>query len=306
MRAEQTLREELSRARPGFAFLMEESGASGSRRLGMALGGRSARRHHQLPARHSALGDQRRPREAPTCRTAAAELVAGVIYNPAVDEMFWAEKGVGRLPERPAAARLRPQGPERGGVRHRHPLRRRAAQGARVQPASLARLMPQVAGVRRFGSAALDLAWVAAGRYDGYLGARHQALGHGRRPGDGARSRRLRHRSGGRRRRARPATWSPATRICTQSCAPSSWTECSCLRTPRRPRNRLFPSGTNDIAEKTQAGRRRWPVCTKPGRTSDSLRNGRRSASFASHACLPSPDVCNGAAVCPGPGAGHD
>ena len=32
----------------------------------------------------------------------------------------------------------------------------------------LARLMPQVAGVRRFGSAALDLAWVAAGRYDGY------------------------------------------------------------------------------------------------------------------------------------------
>jgi myo-inositol-1(or 4)-monophosphatase len=34
--------------------------------------------------------------------------------------------------------------------------------------ATLARLMPQVAGVRRFGSAALDLAWVAAGRYDGY------------------------------------------------------------------------------------------------------------------------------------------
>ena len=28
--------------------------------------------------------------------------------------------------------------------------------------------MPQVAGIRRFGAAALDLAWVAAGRYDGY------------------------------------------------------------------------------------------------------------------------------------------
>jgi myo-inositol-1(or 4)-monophosphatase len=33
---------------------------------------------------------------------------------------------------------------------------------------TLARLMPQVAGIRRFGSAALDLAWVAAGRYEGY------------------------------------------------------------------------------------------------------------------------------------------
>ena len=32
----------------------------------------------------------------------------------------------------------------------------------------LSRVMPQVAGVRRFGSAALDLAWTAAGRYDGY------------------------------------------------------------------------------------------------------------------------------------------
>ena len=29
-------------------------------------------------------------------------------------------------------------------------------------------LMPQVAGIRRFGAAALDLAWTAAGRYDGY------------------------------------------------------------------------------------------------------------------------------------------
>ena len=33
---------------------------------------------------------------------------------------------------------------------------------------TLASIMPQVAGVRRFGAAALDLAWVAAGRYDGY------------------------------------------------------------------------------------------------------------------------------------------
>ena len=71
IRAEQTLREELNKARPGYAFLMEESGASGSRQLVLALGGRSARRHHQLPARHSALGDQHRHWNA-ACPTAAA------------------------------------------------------------------------------------------------------------------------------------------------------------------------------------------------------------------------------------------
>jgi hypothetical protein len=91
--------------------------------------------------------------------------VAGVIYNPASDELFWAEKGVGAfLNDR----RLRVSGGGRcgGGLRHRHPLRGRAAQGGvLLHPASL---MPQVAGVRRFGSAALDLAWVAAGRYDGF------------------------------------------------------------------------------------------------------------------------------------------
>jgi myo-inositol-1(or 4)-monophosphatase len=38
----------------------------------------------------------------------------------------------------------------------------------RAFSATLERLMPQVAGVRRFGAAALDLAWVAAGRYEGF------------------------------------------------------------------------------------------------------------------------------------------
>ena len=94
IRAEQTLQEELNKARPGYAFLMEESGASGSRELVLALGGRSARRHHQLPARHPALGDQHRAGAA-AARRHARELAAGLIYAPAVDEMFWAEKGGG-------------------------------------------------------------------------------------------------------------------------------------------------------------------------------------------------------------------
>ena len=95
-----------------------------------------------------------------------SEIVAGVIYNPAANEMFWAEKGVGAfLNDR----RLRVSG--------RRDMREAlfatgipfAAAPRRAEFShTLAKLMPQVAGIRRFGAAALDLAWVAAGRYDGY------------------------------------------------------------------------------------------------------------------------------------------
>ena len=88
--------------------------------------------------------------------------------HPTVDEMFWAEKGAGAfLNER----RLR--------VSARRDLKEAVfATGipfAAVEPRNrlafartLGTLMPQVAGIRRFGAAALDLAWVAAGRYDGF------------------------------------------------------------------------------------------------------------------------------------------
>jgi myo-inositol-1(or 4)-monophosphatase len=94
------------------------------------------------------------------------ELVAGVVYNPASDEMFWAEKGVGAFLN---DKRLRVSGRKDvrealfatgipfGGVARKAEF-----------SAILHKLMPQVAGVRRFGAAALDLAWVAAGRYDGF------------------------------------------------------------------------------------------------------------------------------------------
>ena len=60
MRAEQTLREELNKARPGLRVPDGGVRRVGLAELVLALGGRSARRHHQLPARHSALGDQHR------------------------------------------------------------------------------------------------------------------------------------------------------------------------------------------------------------------------------------------------------
>ena len=94
------------------------------------------------------------------------DVVAGVVYDAAKDELFWAEKGAGAwMNER----RLRVSGRRQmiealfaTGV----PFAGRPALPATLQ--DLARLMPACAGVRRWGSAALDLAYVAAGRYDGY------------------------------------------------------------------------------------------------------------------------------------------
>ncbi len=164
LRAEQTLKEELSKARPNFAFLMEESGASGDdnwdwRWVVDPLDG-TTNFLHGIPHWAVSVGIEKRLGPDRT------EIVAGVIYNPASDELFWAEKGVGAfLNDR----RLRVSG--------RKDMREAVFAtgipfGAVPKKAEfssiLHRLMPQVAGVRRFGAAALDLAWVAAGRYEGF------------------------------------------------------------------------------------------------------------------------------------------
>ncbi|WP_137123970.1 inositol monophosphatase family protein [Roseomonas sp. HF4] len=164
LRAEQTLREELTKARPAFAFLMEESGASGSedwewRWVVDPLDG-TTNFLHGIPHWAISVGIEKRIEPGRT------EIMAGVIYNPASDELFWAEKGVGAFLN---DKRLRVSGRREmkdavfatgipfGGVP-------RKAEFSAV----LNRIMPQVAGVRRFGAAALDLAWVAAGRYEGF------------------------------------------------------------------------------------------------------------------------------------------
>lgn len=166
MRAEQTLREELTKSRPGYAFLLEESGAHGSdnwswRWIIDPLDGTS-NFLHGIPHWAISIGLERRLPDG------GSEVAAGLVYAPAVDEMFWAEKGGGAfLNER----RLR--------VSARRDMKEAMfATGipfAAVAPANrlafartLGTLMPMVAGIRRFGAAALDLAWVAAGRYDGF------------------------------------------------------------------------------------------------------------------------------------------
>jgi myo-inositol-1(or 4)-monophosphatase len=166
IRAEQTLREDLNKARPGYAFLMEESGASGSdnwawRWVVDPLDG-TTNFLHGIPHWAISIGLERRLTDG------SSELVAGLIYAPAVDEMFWAEKGVGAFVNerrlRVSARRDLKDALFATGI----PFAAVAPQRRLAFARTLGSLMPQVAGIRRFGAAALDLAWVAAGRYDGF------------------------------------------------------------------------------------------------------------------------------------------
>ena len=166
MRAETTLREELEKARPGYAFLMEESGASGSdkwawRWIVDPLDG-TTNFLHGIPHWAISIALEKRLPDG------SSEISAALVYSPASGEMFWAEKGVGAYLN---DKRLR--------VSARRDLRESLfATGipfAITSPAhrlafarTLGALVPTTAGVRRFGAASLDLAWVAAGRYDGY------------------------------------------------------------------------------------------------------------------------------------------
>ena len=159
IKAEQVLFEELMRVRPGYGFIGEERGLiEGSDKTHTwivdPLDG-TTNFLHAIP--HFAV-------------TAALErdgvIVAGVTYNPISNEMFWAEKGKGaylndkRL--RVAARRHLDETVLATGI----PFIGKP--GHAVFLKELHQVSQKVSGVRRFGSAALDLAYVAAGRFDGY------------------------------------------------------------------------------------------------------------------------------------------
>ena len=159
IKAEQVLFEELMRVRPGYGFIGEERGLiEGSDKTHTwivdPLDG-TTNFLHAIP--HFAV-------------TAALErdgvIVAGVTYNPISNEMFWAEKGKGaylndkRL--RVAARRHLDETVLSTGI----PFIGKP--GHAVFLKELHQVSQKVSGVRRFGSAALDLAYVAAGRFDGY------------------------------------------------------------------------------------------------------------------------------------------
>jgi myo-inositol-1(or 4)-monophosphatase len=158
-RAEQTLRQELERARPGYSFLGEEGGLQeGSDRTHCwivdPLDG-TLNFLHGIP--HFAVSIALEREKA---------LVAGVIYNPITDELFTAERGKGAfLNER----RIRVTGRARLAdaviaCALPHPSRGDIALARNEHNA----VQDSIAGLRRFGAAALDLAWVAAGRFDAY------------------------------------------------------------------------------------------------------------------------------------------
>jgi myo-inositol-1(or 4)-monophosphatase len=166
LRAEQTLQEELNKARPGYAFLMEESGASGSdnwtwRWIVDPLDG-TTNFLHGMPHWAISIALERRLQDGTT------EINAGLIYAPAVDEMFWAEKGTGAFVNdrrlRVSSRRDMSEAVFATGI----PFGAVNAPRRQAFSRTLATLMPQVAGIRRFGAAALDMAWVAHGRFDAY------------------------------------------------------------------------------------------------------------------------------------------
>jgi myo-inositol-1(or 4)-monophosphatase len=124
----------------------------------MALDHRSARRHNQLRPGSSFLGVDR--------RRGAGRVDFGVVYDPMRDELFTARRGAGALlnhsPQRVSAAVSLADSLLVTGFPY--DLDRNPDNNLDLY----ARLSMQSRGVRRLGSAALDLAYVAVGRFDGY------------------------------------------------------------------------------------------------------------------------------------------
>ena len=163
-RAEATIVEELRNARPDWGMLLEEGGEIAGnpdkpRWIVDPLDG-TTNFLHGVP--HFSISIAVEEKKSGS----GVEITQGLVYQPLTDESFWAEKGRGAWLQ---DARLR--------VSARRELADSligtgipflghgdCAQWAKMYAA----VAPQVSGIRRFGSAALDLAWVAAGRMDGF------------------------------------------------------------------------------------------------------------------------------------------
>ena len=159
IRAEQTIFEELSKGRPKYGFVMEERGEiegsdNSNRWVVDPLDGTSNFLHGLAQFAVS------------ICLERDRQPYAGVIFNPATNELFWAEKGEGawmndkRL--RVSARRSLDECLFATGL----PFKGLPGREQSLKEVDSA--LSETAGVRRFGSAALDLAFVAAGRFDAY------------------------------------------------------------------------------------------------------------------------------------------
>ncbi len=159
LKAEQVLFEALTKARPGYGFLGEERGMiEGSdkthRWIVDPLDG-TTNFLHAIP--HFAIN---------IALEREGVVVAALTHNPITNDTFWAEKGKGcfvndkRL--RVAARKHMDEAVFATGI----PFLGHGQHATFLK--ELHQISQRVAGVRRFGAASLDLAWVAAGRFDGY------------------------------------------------------------------------------------------------------------------------------------------
>jgi len=156
--AEKIVMDELVKARPTYSLLMEEGGevkgTDGMHRWIVDPIDGTTNFLHAIPIFAVAIALERN-----------GEIVASVIYNPVMDELFTAEKGSGawlnnrRL--RVASRRHLADSVLVTGINSQG----RALDALQLR--QLAHVTPAAAGIRRTGSISIDLAWLAAGRFDG-------------------------------------------------------------------------------------------------------------------------------------------
>ena len=163
-RAEQTIVEELRNARPDWGLLLEEAGEiegnpDKPRWIVDPLDGTTNFLHGVPHFAISIAVEEKKP-------GGGSEISHALVYQPLTDESFWAEKGRGAWLQdarlRVSARRDLSESLIGTGIPH----------CGRGVPENWAKIYgavaPHVSGIRRFGSAALDLAWLAAGRMDGF------------------------------------------------------------------------------------------------------------------------------------------
>jgi myo-inositol-1(or 4)-monophosphatase len=180
VRAEQTVKAILSEAYPDYGFLGEEGGLvegadASNTWICDPLDG-TANFLIGLPIWAVNIALQR-----------DGEIVAGVTYIPMLGEMFRAEKGHGAWLNDVAISVSKRQGLEQAVLAVGIPFMGKPRH--EQFHAEMQRLTSKVSGVRRLGAGAVDMAYVACGRYGRLLGTERQRLGHGRRRGDRPRGR---------------------------------------------------------------------------------------------------------------------
>jgi len=159
VKTERTLVAELSKARPGFGFINEEGGVTegsdGEHRWIIDPIDGTTNFLHGIPHFAISIGLQK-----------GSEIIAGIVYNPITEDWFRAEKGTGAFHNN---RRMRVSARRHLGdalIGTGSPYQGRPGHDEFLQ--QLERVIAVTSGIRRFGAASLDLAFVAAGRYDAF------------------------------------------------------------------------------------------------------------------------------------------